>query len=142
LSETVKRISTKRGTRYVKVLESGQYRFITKAAYDTAKGKKTARKTSASKKVTKMARKKPKFRIPLLATIPAAVVGIHIVRFPGNAMDKLNEAQRIMTGFDIRSGRFEWGWLKYGLFPIIGGLIASRLVSKFRLQPRWPYVRL
>lgn len=34
----VKRISTKRGTRYVKVKPNGQYQFIKKAVYDRMKG--------------------------------------------------------------------------------------------------------
>jgi len=49
-----KRISTKRGTRHVKVLASGQYRFVSKKAYDAAKGTKS----SSSKKTKKI--KNPK----------------------------------------------------------------------------------
>jgi hypothetical protein len=49
MATVYKRISTKAGTRYVKVLASGQYRFVKKSVYDKAKGKKGS-STSSKKK--------------------------------------------------------------------------------------------
>lgn len=126
------------------VLPSGQYRFITKAAYDKLKGNKgsKAKTRSTSKGSVKKTGKRRARRIPIIPSLTALGIGTHLAKFPGDIKDKGREASRIFSGFDIKDGKWHPELMMYGTVPIVASLFISRLISKFRLQPDWPYIRL
>lgn len=154
----VKKISTSRGTRYVKVLDSGQYRFIKKSVYDKEKGKKTTRTTSsrASKGGSSKKMAKRKFTLPM-ATVMPLVGSVFAGPKQGWAspyqaivenQDYQDGARVLMmgwTGFDLE-GTDKWSVPKYPLMLIAGGII-SAVASKLGVNRRLgragiPFIRV
>lgn len=88
----------------------------------------------------KKKRKSAKRRIPLIPTAIGALYAISLLQGSGSFENKLQKVQADFTGFS--GGSFNWNNLKVGLFPIAIGVIISRMMSKARLQPDWPIVRL
>lgn len=161
MANAVKRISTKRGPRFVEILPTGQYKFIKESLYRSRKGLKKAQvrggggsKNAASdtKRVRNVAPKKKnkrrrKFTIPLAAAIPVAAVAVHVASFPGGLNDKMHEANRIFTGYDIRDGSFDMRRLSFGLAPILIGLGIHKMAGMLGFnralgQARLPFLRL
>lgn len=155
----VKRISTARGVRHVKVLDSGQYRFIKKSVYDKEKGKKTTTKkisSRASKGGSNRKMGKRKFTLPMATVMP--LVG-SVFAGPRAGWDSPYQAivenqdyqdgARVLmmgwTGFDLE-GTEKWSVPKYPLMLIAGGLI-SAIASKLGVNRRLgragiPFIRV
>lgn len=91
-----------------------------------------------------MARKKKKngFKRKLMAmTIPITVVAgiapgvVKVYEARGGGVSGMaREAGRIYTGVDFWNGQFNIGFARYGLLPIIAGIIAHKIANKLGIN--------
>lgn len=74
--------------------------------------------------------KKRKFTLPLAVVAGFAAPGIKIWEARGGGLSGVTrEAGRILTGVDFWSGQFNFANTRYGLWPILGGMLVHKLVG-------------
>lgn len=77
-------------------------------------------------------RRRNGFTIPIAAAVPLVYVGYNSLLYAVNQSPQvaLEKTTKWFTGYSIETGRWSWENLKFGLFPVIGGIMAHKVASK------------
>lgn len=101
-----------------------------------------------AKKSTKR-RSRKSFTLPVAAMIPIAYVGYNAALYAINQSPQvaLEKTTKWFTGYSLETGKWSWQNLKFGLFPIAGGLIVHKVASKLGVnrmlgQAGIPWIRV
>lgn len=83
-----------------------------------------------SGRVRSVIRRAKRFTLPVavVAGFAAPTIKVWEAR-GGGASGMAREAGRILTGVDFWNGQFNWQTMRYGLWPIIGGVLIHKFIG-------------
>lgn len=84
----------------------------------------------------KKTRKKNGFTIPIAIAAPMGYVGIRTFQEFNNvgATEAMLHLSKSFTGYDFVESKWDWWWMKGGLFPILFGAGAHKVASKLGIN--------
>lgn len=77
-------------------------------------------------------RRRKAFTIPISVVLPTGYVLYNSALYAINQSPQvaLEKTTKWFTGYSLETGRWSFDNLKFGLFPILGGLLAHKIASK------------
>ncbi len=97
--------------------------------------------------VKKKRRAKPKLTIPLAVVAGFAPGAMSLMDHSRNPQIFAREASRIFIGFDPETGKWDFGKMKFGTFPMLFGFMLHSVANRFGINrqlaaARIPFLRI